>query len=438
MELEGRLLGGRYRIRRLLGSGGMGAVYVAEQEDLRKEVAVKVLLPSVDVAGTTLARFKLEALAAAKLGHPNIAQVTDFQARPDEPALIVMELLQGESLHAVLERERRMPPGRAVFIVMQILAALSAAHAAGTIHRDIKPANIFLTRTPAMADLVKVLDFGIAKAPAINAGLVTEPGRLLGTLAYMAPEQLRSGGGDHRIDLYAVGVCLFEMLAGSRPQHAKSLAELVSVFSAPLPSLQTRAPEIDPKLIAVVDRALSIEPGERAPRALDMLSSIAPWGPRDVAVTSVRLPSESPSTEVFSVAVVSPAAPVARAAQGTLASASSSVKQHAPLPRAASPIAPPRVAPPVHTPRATSMGALVSADLSKASLHSLLWAAAGLVFCCFPLGLVGVVLGFRARSIAQRLGLPLPVQAIFGIVLGVVSILWSLMAAFLVLVGAAR
>lgn len=354
---------------------------------------------------------KQEALAAAKLGHPNIGQVTDFQSRPDEPALIVMEMLQGESLHAVLQRERKLQPRRAVFIAMQILAALSAAHAAGIVHRDIKPANVFLTETLAMADLVKVLDFGIAKTPDLRSSFVTEPGRVLGTLAYMAPEQLRHGGGDHRVDLYAVGVCLFEILSGSRPHHASTLAELAAIFEAPPAALRMFAPELDPSLVDVVERALRMVPEERPPRALDMLSSLAPWGPRNVAVRSANL-SHAPATEVFTIGVTD---------QDSAANLIE-VPVHAP-PGPLPPPAPQR-------PRTSRVVAAPSPELSKASLQSLLCSAAALFLCCLPLGVVGVAMGLRARSIAQRVEVPLPLEATFGLVLGVISTLWSLSMLF--------
>lgn len=277
-SLEGRLLAGRYRILRKLGAGGMGEVYAAVQEDLNRPVAVKVLDPRDGALDASqLSRFKAEAMAAAELGHPNIVLVSDFQAWPSEPAILVMERLEGDSLKTALERDRRFSETRAVFIATQVLAALGAAHAAGIVHRDIKPPNIFLTRTPAMSDLVKVLDFGIAKVP--NArGFQTSPGSILGTPAYMAPEQAFGMDVDHRVDIYAVGACLFEMVAGRRPYLGASAGELIGqIVDGPPPPLRSVAPDVDPKLAEIIDRALARDPLARPASALDMLDMLTPW-----------------------------------------------------------------------------------------------------------------------------------------------------------------
>ncbi|MBX3234107.1 MAG: protein kinase [Labilithrix sp.] len=283
-ELVGRLLGGRYRVRGLLGAGGMGAVYEAVQEDLARRVALKVLLDSTRITDEDLRRFRREALAASQLGHPNIVQVTDFQARPGEPPFLVMERLDGESLNDLLKRERPLAPARAVFIATQILAALAAAHAAGIVHRDIKPPNVFLTRTQAMADLAKVLDFGIAKAPSLAGSFRTLPDTILGTPAYMAPEQAGGAQVDHRADIYAVGACLFEMLSGRRPYAGASAGEIIAQLSttSPPPLLSLR-PDLDPALAAVVDRALSRSPAARFASATAMLDALTPWSRADGA-----------------------------------------------------------------------------------------------------------------------------------------------------------
>jgi serine/threonine protein kinase/outer membrane protein assembly factor BamB len=266
----------------------MGAVYAGVQEDLHRRVALKVLLGSKRIADADLARFRQEALAAAELGHPNIVQVSDFQAWPNEPPILVMEMLDGESLRSLLTREPRLAPGRAAFIATQILAALGAAHAAGIVHRDIKPPNVFLTRTPAMSDLVKVLDFGVAKVPRPSEGFTTDPGEVLGTPAYMAPEQALGLEIDHRIDLYAVGVCLFEMLAGRRPFVASTPGEMLGMItSSPSPPLRSVAPDVDPKLAAVVDSALHRDPLGRPASALAMLELLAPWSRTDSTISSL-------------------------------------------------------------------------------------------------------------------------------------------------------
>ncbi len=300
--LEGRLLGGRYRVRRLLGAGGMGAVYEGVQEDLQRRVAIKVLLGSEKVDRDDLLRFRQEALTASQLGHPNIIQVTDFQAMPGEPPFLVMELVEGEPLRSLLERERTLPVPRATFITTQILTALAAAHGVGIIHRDIKPPNIFLTRTPVLADLVKVLDFGIAKAPQLAGGFRTGPGAILGTPAYMAPEQALGTEVDHRADLYAVGACLFEMLAGRRPFAGNTPGEILEkLVSTAAPPLLSVAPNVPPRLAQVVDRALSRGPKERFSSAMEMLGALSPWSPssNDSPRGSFELPAETTRVPSF-------------------------------------------------------------------------------------------------------------------------------------------
>jgi len=275
--LVGRVLGGRYRVVRVIGEGGMGAVYAAVQEDLQRRVALKVL--HGDLSPEDVQRFRQEALSAAELGHPNIVQVTDFQHRPGEPPFLVMEALEGESLRDLRAREPVLPEGRAVFIAVQILAALSAAHAARIIHRDIKPANVFLSRTPAMDDLVKLLDFGIAKVLRAGAsGPRTDDGSILGTPSYMAPEQVLGLAIDERTDLHAVGVVLFELLSGSRPYLGDTSGEVMMAIArhAPL-RLADVAPQIEPRLAAVVDRAVAKDPEGRPRSALAMIEELSPW-----------------------------------------------------------------------------------------------------------------------------------------------------------------
>ncbi|MEO6418406.1 MAG: serine/threonine-protein kinase, partial [Polyangiaceae bacterium] len=211
-ELVGSVLGGRYRIVRRMGAGGMGAVYEALQEDLNRRVAVKVLHPHLALDADLVQRFKREAQAAAALGHPNIVHVTDFQVNPGEQPFLVMEYLTGKSFRELMKEETRLPAKRAAFIATQVLSALAAAHEANIVHRDIKPDNIFLSSTSAMKDLVKVLDFGIAKLlKPSDEGPLTMAGTVLGTLSYMAPEQARGEVVDHRADLYALGCIMFEL-----------------------------------------------------------------------------------------------------------------------------------------------------------------------------------------------------------------------------------
>ena len=214
----------RYQIVRALDRGGMGEVYEATQVQLARRVALKTIRADLASKPELLARFRREAESAAALGHPNIVQVTDFQANPGEPAFLVMEMLDGTTLAEVLEREGRLEPARAAFIAVQLLSGLAAAHRAGIVHRDVKPGNVFLQSTSVMRDLVKVLDFGVAKLAldaTSGANPMTRTGQVLGTLAYMAPEQAVSGAAvDGRTDVYGVGATLFHALSGVRPFDA--------------------------------------------------------------------------------------------------------------------------------------------------------------------------------------------------------------------------
>ena len=199
MTAEGDLLGGRYRVVRRIGSGGMGAVYEAVQEGLGRRVALKVVHPHLATQADLLERFRREAQAAAALGHPNIVQITDFSAE-GETAFLVMEYLEGESLGEVLRRETTISEARIAFIARQVLAALGAAHRAGIVHRDVKPDNVFLTSIAGVGDVGKMLDFGVAKLVEPQAGgPLTAVGEVLGTTSYMAPEQALGVPVDARV-----------------------------------------------------------------------------------------------------------------------------------------------------------------------------------------------------------------------------------------------
>jgi eukaryotic-like serine/threonine-protein kinase len=223
--LDGRRLGGRYRIGALLASGGMGAVWAAHDLLLDRAVAVKVLGGALAGDGRAAERLRREARAAARLEHPGIARVLDLGEHDGRPYL-VMELLEGESLAARIDRAGPMPPGEAARVVAAVADALEAAHAAGVVHRDVKPGNVFLTS----AGEVKVLDFGIAWC-AHDAALTT--GDLLGTAAYLAPERVLGHRATPAADVYALGVVLYELLAGHRPFEAHSEVELAWPTSTP-------------------------------------------------------------------------------------------------------------------------------------------------------------------------------------------------------------
>jgi hypothetical protein len=274
LSLVGQTLGGRYKILSLLGKGGMGAVYEAEQTDLRRRVAVKVLTRAGDPEHVL--RFKQEALAAAGLAHPNIVQVLDF-VEGDEP-LLVMELLRGRSLAAIVRQGGKLEPARAVSIMTQVLSALAAAHEARIVHRDVKPENILVCESPygRGREVAKVLDFGLARPLDEEKRLArTRVGVAMGTPAYMAPEQARGESADVRVDVFAAGVTLYHALAGRRPFEGKTTSELLRAVKVqpPIP-LDAVCPDLDLDLVRVVERSLSKDPAERFASARAFLEAL--------------------------------------------------------------------------------------------------------------------------------------------------------------------
>ena len=211
------MIDNRYRVLRKIGEGGMGTVYAAEHVEIGKIVAIKILHPHYSTEQELVERFRREARAASRIGHPNIIDVMDFGTTDDGCAYFIMEHLDGIDLADVLSHERRLDPNRSCQITIQICRALAAAHAAGVIHRDLKPENIFLVARDGKADFVKVLDFGVARSAGRSQRL-TNPGIAMGTPEYMAPEQAAGGVVDHRSDIYSVGALLYEMVTGQPPQ----------------------------------------------------------------------------------------------------------------------------------------------------------------------------------------------------------------------------
>ncbi len=265
-------------------------MYEAVQEGLGRRVAVKVVYDELAMMGDAVARFRREAQAAAALGHPNIVAVTDFELGP--PPFLVMELLQGASLQQVISRGGALAVARVVPIAAQVLSALGAAHRAGLVHRDVKPDNVFLTSTSAAADLVKLLDFGVVKqAGDPHAAQLTATGAMVGSPAFMSPEQIRGRPVDPRTDLYGVGICMYNALTGRMPFHASSLPELVFAIDEKLPTpiLQLR-PDVPPGLAQLVERAMAKSPDARFGSAEEMLAALAPWSGAVTAPTTSAAP----------------------------------------------------------------------------------------------------------------------------------------------------
>jgi len=230
--LVGQMISDRYRVESLLGQGGMGAVYLVEHVLMRKRLALKVLHAEMVRNPEIVARFEREAMAAAHIDHPNVAAATDFGRLPDGAFFLVLEYVEGTSLAAAL-RAAAFSPERAIAIARQIASAMVRAHELGIIHRDLKPDNVMLVDKPGARDVVKVLDFGIAKLsdgvfPAgrtPSAAAITRAGSIYGTPEYMAPEQALGERVDARSDLYALGAILYEMLTGRPPFRGKNAVE---------------------------------------------------------------------------------------------------------------------------------------------------------------------------------------------------------------------
>jgi serine/threonine protein kinase len=308
----GTLVAGRYRVLHALGEGGMGAVYAAEQLDLERAVALKVLHPRRITNPEAVSRFLREARTAAALRHPGIVEVYDL-GRDDGLGgfFIAMELLEGEELSRRIERVGRLSVPELLRIGDELCDAVSAAHEAGVIHRDLKPANVFLARA-GRGEVVKVLDFGIAKLTRESPmAALTKTGDVFGTPLYMSPEQLGAARDvDARSDVYAIGAMLFECAVGHPPYVEDSLPALVlQVTSQPHPDLATLRPELPPALVSLVHRALEKNREERPESAEAMGAALRelrgdgrfpsqglPTGPasRDASFLEETLPATDP------------------------------------------------------------------------------------------------------------------------------------------------
>ncbi len=276
--LARKIADGKYTIESLIGSGAAGAVYKATHRELRRSVAIKVLHPHYQQDPHFMNSFRGEALAASQLDHPNVMRVLDFGQEPDGLVYIVMEHLSGRTLQSLLDEERRLPAGRAVEIMIQVCAALSVAHDNGIIHRDIKPDNIMLVQSRndegGVFELVKVCDFGIAALQnprAEDAELGMADGVIAGTPEYMAPEQARGAEIDARSDVYACGICLYELVTGRPPFLGEHAAEILlkQLDEAPrAPSALVK--NLDPLLEEIILRSIQKDPRKRQQSAREL------------------------------------------------------------------------------------------------------------------------------------------------------------------------
>ena len=272
----GDVLQGKYRIERVLGSGGWGVVYEARHLVMtERRFAIKWLVPP-EGDETATRRFAREARIASRIRHPHVVDVYDIYLE-DSGCFFVMELLEGESLGALLRREGRLAPDLVCSIFLDCLAGLEAAHAGGVIHRDIKPDNIFLcwTSEPKLYH-PKLLDFGISRidgATGATQSTETRSGTVMGTPAYMAPEQVRGSDVDFRTDVYALGVTLHEALSGQRAFQARTYPDLVLKIVTGN-SMPLRAPGLPDALKKIVARAMHCDPDQRFPTVLDFATAL--------------------------------------------------------------------------------------------------------------------------------------------------------------------
>jgi serine/threonine protein kinase len=276
--LLGTVIDGKYRVDRLLGVGGMGAVYRVHHLGLRREFALKVLRPELTSHKEVAARFDREAQSAASLDHPNCLHVTDFGTAEGGLKYMVMQLLSGHELSAELEGGP-LAPERAVSLMLQVARGLEHAHGHGIVHRDIKPENVFVTTDHDGRELLKLVDFGIVKVLegelADGSPKLTRAGMIFGTPRYMSPEQASGGSIDHRSDLYSAGVVLYEMLAGAVPFDSEDLVRVLrQQIIEPPPPLPEHVPS---DLCAIVDRLLAKDRDDRLESATALVRALEAW-----------------------------------------------------------------------------------------------------------------------------------------------------------------
>ncbi len=269
----GALVGGKYRIERALARGGMGSVWVARHEQLGSTVAIKFLDASFAVSPAHRARFEREARSSANLKSPHVVHVMDYGFEGDSPYL-VMELLDGEDLGQRLHRVHRMSLRDTAKVLVQVGKALRKAHEAGIAHRDLKPANLFIARVDD-DEVVKILDFGIAKDQHSALGDATKTGEVIGSPHYMSPEQVRAEKDlDYRTDLWSLGIILYRMLVGALPFPGDQLGPvLAKILTDPIPVPSRNAPDLPPSLDAFFARALARDKLQRFQSVAEMVDA---------------------------------------------------------------------------------------------------------------------------------------------------------------------
>lgn len=278
------ILGGKFRVLRRIGAGGMGAVYRASEPAMGREVAIKILHPKLKGRADLVSRFRREARAMSQLKHPHTVRVFMYGELEDGSLYIVMELLEGRNLNQTVRKEGPLSPSRAIPIVSDACHALHEAHELGIVHRDLKPENIFVCQQAGLKDYAKLLDFGLAKVTEAQmqpgSMILTQEGMVFGTPEFMSPEQARGHTLDARSDIYSLACILYEALTSKLPFVAKTPMEYVGkhVTAQPIPlSQRVEGRTFPPQLDAVLEKALSKSPDDRYQSALELADALAPF-----------------------------------------------------------------------------------------------------------------------------------------------------------------
>ena len=303
-DLIGQVIADRYHVLKKLGEGGMGQVYLAEHLKMGRRSAIKVMNPSMVHDPEAVARFNREAANASRITHPNVCAIYDFGETPDDLIYLAMEFVEGEPLTDLLARDRVLPVARAASIFLQVADALQAAHDLGIVHRDLKPDNIMLTRARDGSDVVKVVDFGIAKAVGRDdSQKVTKTGLVMGTPEFMSPEQLSGDPLDGRSDVYSLALVLFQMLTGRLPFEGTTVQDtMVKRLTDEPASLADVRPDLrfPPGLQPTLDAALARRPVDRYQSAVKFADDVAavlraPRGGRTPSLPPTRPDADAPT-----------------------------------------------------------------------------------------------------------------------------------------------
>src|SRR3954452_13984847 len=294
LKLVGRVLGDKFKLTACIGIGGSGAVYKADQIALGRTVAVKILNEDLSADARMIKRFRDEAMSASRLNHPNCVSIIDYGQASDGLLYLAMEYVKGPTLTQLLVNENPLGVERVIDIVAQSLAGIEEAHLAGVVHADLKADNIILDQRRDGVDIVKIVDFGIAR---LVTGVRDEDRSISGTPEYMAPEVISGAPPSFASDIYAVGIILYELLAYKTPFFAGSTTEiLANHLKAMVPSLAARREHVPKELEGIVARALAKHPNDRFASAADMRAALAGLATRTKKVTTRDICAECGTT----------------------------------------------------------------------------------------------------------------------------------------------